>query len=117
MDGPLKKRSLRGLQGLSLAVASLLLVSVTWGTTLGEGRMDMTEKAIGQVLRGRTNDLMSLPGVVGTGQGLCDGRPCIKVYVVKKTPALEQEIHRLLDPCPLSIEETGRFRSLPSKKP
>jgi hypothetical protein len=75
--------------------------------------MDVPEKAISQVLAERTDDLMSLPGVVGTGQGLCNRRPCIKVYVVKKTPELEEKIHRLLDPCPLSIEETGRFRILP----
>jgi hypothetical protein len=77
----------------------------------------MSGKAVGEVLRKQTDELLSLPGVVGTGQGLCDGLPCIKVYVVKETPELEQEIHRLLDPCPLSIEETGRFRSLPNKKP
>jgi hypothetical protein len=75
--------------------------------------MDVPEKAISQVLAERTDDLMSLPGVVGTGQGLCNRRPCIKVYVVKKTPELEEKIHRLLDPCPLRIEETGRFRILP----
>ena len=77
----------------------------------------MSGKAVGEVLRKHTDELLTLPGVVGTGEGLCDGRPCIKVYVVEKTPELEQEIHRLLDPCPLSIEETGRFRSLPKKKP
>ncbi len=76
----------------------------------------MPEKAISRVLGERTDDLMSLPGVVGTGQGLCNGRPCIKVYVVKKTPELEERIHRITDPNPLSIEETGPFRSLPKIK-
>jgi hypothetical protein len=81
------------------------------------GEKGMSGKAVGEALRKHTDELLSLPGVVGTGQGLCDGRPCIKVYVVKKAPELEEEIHRLLDPCPLSIEETGRFRSLPNKEP
>jgi hypothetical protein len=81
------------------------------------GEKGMSGKAVGELLRKHTDELLSLPGVVGTGQGLCDGRPCIKVYVVKKTPELEAEIHRLLDPYPLSIEETGRFRSLPKKSP
>jgi hypothetical protein len=115
MEGSLKNRNPRRVKGCLLATAALLLLSVAWTAGFGKGGMNMTEKAISQVLREHTDELMSLPGVVGTGEGLCDGRPCIKVYVIKKTPELEQEIHRLLDPYPLSIEETGRFRSLPGR--
>jgi hypothetical protein len=35
---------------------------------------------------------MSLPGVVGTAEGECYGRPCILVLVERLTPALRQAI-------------------------
>ena len=71
----------------------------------------MEAETISEVLKEKTDALMSIPGVVGTGQGLCDGKPCIKIYVVKKSPELEGQIHDILDPCPWSIQESGRFRS------
>ena len=52
----------------------------------------MPAKTIEEALRDHTDSLMSLPGVVGTGQGLCDGQPCIKVFIVKKTPELLGQI-------------------------
>jgi PBP1b-binding outer membrane lipoprotein LpoB len=38
----------------------------------------MPEKTIEAVLKEHTDTLMSLPGVVGTAQGECAGKPCIK---------------------------------------
>ncbi len=74
------------------------------------------EKAIEAVLKERTNELMSIPGVVGTGQGLCDDQPCIKVLVVKETPEVDQKIPRMLEGYPVVIEETGKIRALPNSK-
>ena len=73
----------------------------------------MPEKAIEKVLKEQTKKLVSMPGVVGTGQGLCDGRPCIKVYVIKETPELDQKIPRTLEGYPVVIEETGEIRVFP----
>lgn len=73
----------------------------------------MAEKAIEQVLKEHTAKLMSLPGVTGTAQGLCDDKPCIKVYVIKKTPELEQKIPETIEGYPVMIEETGEIRALP----
>ena len=57
-----------------------------------------------------TDELMALPGVVGAGQGLCEGTPCIKVYVVKKTPQLEKQIHKTLRGFSYQIQESGKIR-------
>jgi hypothetical protein len=38
-------------------------------------------ESIEQVLVRRTPELMRITGVQGVGQGLCDGTPCIRVYV------------------------------------
>ena len=73
----------------------------------------MAEKAIQEVLKKHTAELMSLPGVVGTAQGLCDGKPCIKVFIIEKTPELNRKIPETLEGYPVMIEETGEIRALP----
>ncbi len=75
----------------------------------------MSAKTIEEVLKEHTEELMSVPGVVGIGQGLCNDKPCIKVFVIEKTPELEQEIPSSLEGYPVMIEETGEIRALPKK--
>ena len=64
-----------------------------------------------EVLKKYTQNLMTISGVVGTGQGLCNGKSCIKVFVVKKTPELEDKIPEKLEGYPVKIKETGVFRA------
>ena len=75
----------------------------------------MPSKPIEKVLEEHTNELMSIKGVIGTAEGLCNGKPCIKVYVIKKTRQLIQRIPTTLEGYPVVIEETGEFRALPEK--
>ncbi len=75
----------------------------------------MPERAIQAVLREHTDSLMSLRGVVGTGQGECDGKPCIKVFVAKKTPQLLRQIPSSLEGYLVAVEETGEFQALDSR--
>ena len=74
----------------------------------------MPEKLIEQVLKEHTDSLMSLPGVVGNGQGLCDGEPCIKVFVVKKTPDLLKHMPSAIEGYTVAVQETGEIRALDS---
>ncbi len=78
-----------------------------------EGEKHVPAKTIVEVLKEHTEELMSLPGVVGTAQGLCNDNPCIKVLVIEKTPELTQKIPNSLEGYPVMIEETGEIRSLP----
>lgn len=75
----------------------------------------MTSPSIEEVHRAHTDTLMAIPGVVGTAIGRCDGAPCIKVYVVERTPELERRIPRQLDGYAVEIEVTGEFRALPEE--
>jgi hypothetical protein len=77
------------------------------------GDKAMAARAIARGLQQHTAALMSLPGVVGTAQSLCDGQPCIKVFVVQSTPALEQQIRHILAGYPVAIQETGTMQSRP----
>lgn len=49
-----------------------------------EGEKQVIAKTIEEVLKEHTEELMSLPGVVGTAQGLYNNKPCLKVYVIEK---------------------------------
>ena len=74
--------------------------------------MPMHKKTIDEVLREHTDSLVSLPGVVGTAQGQYAGKPCIKVYVVKKTPELLKRIPSAIEEYTVTVQETGEIRAL-----
>ena len=75
----------------------------------------MPEKTIESVLKEHTDSLMSLPGVVGTAQGECEGKPCVKVYVVKKTSDLVKQIPVTLEGYAVEIQVTGEIKALDRK--
>ena len=78
-----------------------------------EGEKQVT-KSIEEALRDHTEELMSLPGVTGTAQGLCDDEPCIKVYVIKQTPELDEKIPDTLEGYKVVVEEIGEIKALPN---
>ena len=78
-----------------------------------KGQSEMPISDINVVMEAHIEQLMALPGVVGVYIGaLDDGRPCIKVMVIEKTPELEQKIPKALEGHPIVIEETGEIRPL-----
>ena len=75
----------------------------------------MQENTITKVLKDHTDSLMALPGVVGIGQGLCDGVPCIKVFVMKDDPELMRQIPSTIEGHPVVIEVSGGFSAFGSR--
>ena len=75
----------------------------------------MPRRTIEQVQETYQNRWMRLAGVVGVGIGALDGKPVLKVLVVKKTPELEQKIPPQVEGYPVVLEETGTIRALPQK--
>lgn len=69
-------------------------------------------KPIEQVQEKYTDSLMSLDGVVGTAVGELNGKPCIKVYVKRKTAETKKGIPKSLEGYPVVIEETGELKAL-----
>lgn len=81
-----------------------------------ESAPQMSKLTIEQVQEKYQNQLLSVSGVVGVGIGAANGKPVIKVLVVKKTMELEQRIPKEAEGYPIVIEETGEIRALPRKK-
>jgi len=79
----------------------ILICSImTFANDTGKDRREETQvpkKTIEEVLKEHSNKLMSINGVVGTAQSLCEGQPCIKVLVSEKTVKLEQKIPKTLE--------------------
>ena len=103
-----------------MAVVGLLLLlaeGVTYGQEAAAERREerpVPAKPIHEVLKQHTASLMALPGVVGTAQGECAGKPCIKVFVVKKTADLLKQIPTVIEGYAVEVQETGEIRALDS---
>jgi hypothetical protein len=110
-------------QRIKLAFFRLCLIAIAIFTlTMADiniagyrGKSPMAAETIKEVLKSHTKELMAVPGVVGTGQGICEGNPCIKVFVIEKTPDLDQKIPKTLNGYPVVIQETGQIKALPKK--
>lgn len=95
-----------------LAVFPLLAACGT-----GEDESGMSEEqeppseTIEQVLRRVTDEWMAIPGVAGTGLGLCDGAPCIKVFVTRPVAEIDPPIPDDVDGHPVRVEQSGPFRA------
>ncbi|HZR45147.1 MAG TPA: hypothetical protein VFA47_00475 [Candidatus Manganitrophaceae bacterium] len=103
------------LNVLAIGLALALMLTIGQGERADGQSEDqpLTENRLAEALKEHTKELMSYPGVVGTALGACDGRPCIKVYVVKRTADLDRKILDRLNGYPVEIEESGEIKALP----
>jgi hypothetical protein len=100
-----------------LIVLSIGFFSCAQSNITGQkGKVTVPEKTIREVLKEHTRELMSVPGVVGTAEGLCDDRPCIKVYVIKRSPEIDKQIPGTLEGYQVKVEVTGEFRTMPENQ-
>ena len=72
----------------------------------------MPLRTIEEVLATHTDSLMSLPGVVGTAIGLCDGVACIRVFVSDSSAASRRMIPNRIDGYLVRVDVTGPVRPL-----
>ncbi len=76
-----------------------------------EGAPDTVTETIEAALERVTDDWMKIPGVEGTGIGLCDDRPCIKVFVSRPASELDPPLPEEVGGHPVKLEPTGTFRA------
>ncbi len=75
------------------------------------GDRNMPPKTIQEALEDKTDEWMSLPGVVGTAIGLFQHQPCIKVYVVERTRELTTKIPSTVEGYRVVLEAPGDIRA------
>jgi len=68
--------------------------------------------AIGEALQDLLDQVMALPGVVGVAEGRRQTQRCLKVFLVKKTPARLCRIPTSVKGYPVDVEETQGLRAL-----
>jgi hypothetical protein len=95
-----------------------VLLAVAGTSCVGSSQRNGEERQveplpIETVIERRTPELMSIPGVVGVGQALCDGRPCIRLYLSERTPEVERRIPAELDGYAVDTIVTGRIDAGP----
>ena len=71
----------------------------------------MAQKPIKAVLDANFDRLMSIPGVLGTGEGMEKGVACVKVFVISKPPGLLKQLPKELDGYEVAVEEMGEIEA------
>ena len=74
----------------------------------------MSSNSIHDVLAAHRDSLMTRPGVAGTAVGLCDGEPCIRVFVVDAAAAESVGVAPRIDGYQVRVEVTGAFHARPA---
>jgi hypothetical protein len=73
----------------------------------------MPKRSIADVLAAHTPELMRIPGVLGTGEGVQRGKPAILVLVERVTPEVEARVPATIEGYPVELHETGSVSALP----
>lgn len=55
---------------------------------------------------------MTIAGVIGTGIGRCEDKPCILVFTTSDAEHLRQKIPATVEGYPINIQNTGEIRAL-----
>jgi len=69
--------------------------------------MQAQRPPIAEVLNRYSDTLMTLKGVIGTGIGLVDDRPCIKIFIEKDDLDILAVLPEFLEGWPVDAQCTG----------
>lgn len=65
------------------------------------------------VLARRTPELMAIPGVSGTGEGMEAGDTVLVVFVANRTPEIDDRVPREVDGWRVVVREVGKVTAPP----
>src|SRR5262245_40891405 len=68
-------------------------------------------KSMNEVQEEHQKRLLAIPGVVGIGQGISQGKPCFRIYVGKLTPELSAKIPTTIEGYPVVVLQTGDIKA------
>ncbi len=97
-----------------------IAVGVTYCSNIGindhQGEFTMAPHTIEDTLKRHTAELMSIPGVVGTAEGLSDGEPCISVFVIERTPEIDRSVPESIEGYKVVVVESGEVNAIPDEQ-
>ena len=67
---------------------------------------------IEQVLKENTSKWLAIPGVEGTAIGMCNDKPCIKIFTSARPDEIQPMIPAMIEGYQVVVEYTGQFRAL-----
>lgn len=67
--------------------------------------------SIDAVLAEHKTRILAVPGVVGVGEGECDGQPCIKVLILEESADLEERIGSMVEGYPVEFVISGAIET------
>ncbi len=70
-----------------------------------------TTVTVSDILAKYSDTWMQVEGVVGTGEGRYQDKPCVKVFVESSTELIKKEIPSSVHGIPVVIEVTGEIRA------
>ena len=89
-------------QVLALAIAAFAVASCMTA--------DQPTRTVADVLRAHTAKLMTIPGVVGTGEGEIRGEPAVIVLVSHHTSEVDAQVPHRLEGYPVKVQVGGEVR-------
>lgn len=69
----------------------------------------MPETTLSDVIAAHLDEWFALDDVAGIAEGMLDGLPCIKIYLVQANSRTSLELPAEIDGYPVLIEVTGSF--------
>jgi len=78
-------------------------------------KVKKTKMTVSEVLAKYTDEWMSVPGVIGTGEGKTNGKPAITIFVEQRSETIEKKIPKTAEGYPVVIEVTGTIEALPQE--
>ncbi len=71
---------------------------------------EKTQPDIAAIIDEHREALMQ-PGVTAIGESICDGTPCIRIYLEKADPELQRKLPAELSGVPVIVEVSGEVRA------
>lgn len=66
---------------------------------------------IKEVLAKHTDKWMEIPGVIGTGEGMSEAKPCITIFMASNVETIKKKIPKKVEGYKVVFEETGEIEA------
>jgi hypothetical protein len=94
----------------ALAIAAIMLAT---GACAPRHQETVKQGTIAEVLRDHTEEVMRIPGVIGTGEGSEGGQRVFVVFVSQRTPEIDRQLPHRIGGYPVIVRVVGEVSAPP----